>query len=117
MPRPGYDAVLLVTGFPSVYARRMIEHTLNAEPRTLIYVLARPPADDENPTEEAEAALYRPETAFEHLPPDQQNRIVFMDGDPAAMDLGLSGAEFRQLTSEVERIHHIAHTNHVDVDR
>jgi thioester reductase-like protein len=125
MPRPGYDAVLLVTGFPSLYARRMIEHTLDAEPRALIYVLTPPKkAADESATEEPATASERPVTAserplaaFGHLPADQQDRIIFIEGEPAAMDLGLSGAEFRQLTSEVERIHHVAHVNHVDADR
>jgi thioester reductase-like protein len=117
MPRPGYDAVLLVTGFPSLYARRMIEHTLGAEPRALIYVLAPSPAPSEGAPEATIASVERPGAVFEHLPADQQDRIVFIEGDATAMDLGLSGAEFRQLTGEVERIHHLAHVNHVDVDR
>jgi thioester reductase-like protein len=101
MPRPGYDAVLLVTGYPSLYARRMIEHILTEEPRSLVYALAPPEGD-------------RPELS---VPDDQRRRVVFMEGDAAAMDLGLSGAEFRQLTREVDRIHHVAHVSYVGVDR
>jgi nucleoside-diphosphate-sugar epimerase len=117
MPRPGYDAVLLITGFPSLHARRLIEHILQAEPHALLYVLAPPPAAAEGTAEEVIATPHRPSAAFEHLPVDQQDRIVFIEGDPSAIDLGLSGAEFRQLTSEVERIHHLAHVNHVAADR
>ena len=117
MPRPGYDAVLLVTGFPSVYSRRMIEHVLETEPRTLIYVLSPAEADDKSAAEEFIPAPDRPRAAFEHLPADQQDRIVFIEGDPSAMDLGLSGAEFRALTGEIDCIHHIAHVNHIDADR
>ena len=43
MPRPGYEAVLLVTGFPSLYARTMVAHILAAEPRSLVYAVV--PAD------------------------------------------------------------------------
>jgi thioester reductase-like protein len=33
------------------------------------------------------------------------------------MDLGLSGAEYRQLTREVDLIHHVAHASYVGVER
>lgn len=117
MPRLGYDAVLLITGFPSLYARRMIEHILHAEPRALLYVLAPPKPSDDRAPEAVIALPHRPSAAFEHLPADQQERIVFIEGDPSAMDLGLSGAEFRQLTSEIDRIHHLAHVGHLGADR
>jgi nucleoside-diphosphate-sugar epimerase len=35
--------------------------------------------------------------------------VALIEGDPAAMDLGLSGAEFRTLTREVDHVHHMAH--------
>ena len=42
MPRPGYDDVVLVTGFPSLYARKMVEEVLGAEPRSLVYTVVMP---------------------------------------------------------------------------
>ena len=108
MPRPGYDSVLLVTGYPSLHARRMIEQIITTEPRSLVYTLKSPET---------------PETALDPAPPElqlsaeQRARVVFLEGTPHAMDLGLSGAEFRQLTREVDRIHHLAHVGSSAVDR
>ena len=105
MPRPGYDSVLLVTGYPSLHARRMIEQIVTTEPRALVYALA--------PAETADEA--RPPEL--QLSAEQHARVVFIEGSPHAMDLGLSGAEFRQLTREVDRIHHLAHVGTSAVDR
>ena len=105
MPRPGYDSVLLVTGYPSLHARRMIEQIITTEPRALVYALAPP----ETPEEAAPPELL--------LTPEQHARVVFIEGTPHAMDLGLSGAEFRTLTREVDRIHHLAHVGTSAVDR
>jgi nucleoside-diphosphate-sugar epimerase len=105
MSRPGYDAVLLVTGFPSLYARRMVRHVLSAEPGALVYVVV--------PGEHAARA----QAEREALDAGQRDRLVLVEGDPRAMDLGLSGAEFRQLTREVDRIHHLAHVAAGSVDR
>lgn len=104
MSRPGYEDVVLVTGFPSLYARKMVEQILSAEPRALVYavVLAR--------------FLDAARAEIDALPPEQQERVVVLEGDAAAMDLGLSGAEFRQITREVDRIHHVAHASYVGVD-
>src|SRR6188474_1190973 len=99
MPRPGYDDVVLVTGFPSLYARKMVEHVLASEPRALVYVVVL--------AKFAAAA----ESEIEALPEASRARVVVLEGDAAAMDLGLSGAEFRQLTREVDRIHHMAHAS------
>jgi nucleoside-diphosphate-sugar epimerase len=97
MPRPGYDAVLLVTGFPSLYARKMVGHILTAEPRALLYAVV--PA----------ARAARAQAELDSLPAAERERVILIEGDASSMDLGLSGAEFRQLTREVERIHHLAH--------
>ena len=105
MPRPGYDAVLLVTGFPSLYARKMVRHLLAAEPDALVYAVV---AADQADLAEAE---------HESLDAPLRARLVLVAGDAAAMDLGLSGAEFRQLTREVDRIHHLAHIAAGSVDR
>src|SRR5512132_2497018 len=110
MPRAGYDTVLLVTGYPSLHARRMIEQIITTEPRSLVYVLVPPPPP---PAEPAEVPAGSPEL---QLSAEQQARVVFIEGSAHAMDLGLSGAEFRQLTREVDRIQHLAHVGSSAVD-
>ena len=47
MPRPGYEDVVLVTGFPSLYARKMVEQILSAEPRALVYLVVLPKFEHE----------------------------------------------------------------------
>jgi thioester reductase-like protein len=111
MPRPGYDSVLLVTGYPSLHARRMVEQIITAEPRSLVYVLVPPPPAKDEP---AEPPAEPPEL---ELSAEQRARVVFLEGSPHAMDLGLSGAEFRQITREVDRVHHLAHVASSSVDR
>jgi nucleoside-diphosphate-sugar epimerase len=105
MPRPGSDAVLLVTGFPALDARRMVQHILAEEPRALVYAVV--------PADRAERARAEREA----LPPADAERLVLLEGDPEAMDLGLSGAEFRQLARELDRIHHLSHLSAGGVDR
>jgi thioester reductase-like protein len=105
MPHQGYDEVALVTGFPSFAARKMVEQVLEAEPRTLLYLVVRSKF-------EREAKEH-----IEQLPKQQRDRVAMLDGDAAAMDLGLSGAEFRKLAGEIDRIHHVAQVTYLGVDR
>ncbi len=111
MPRPGYDSVLLVTGYPSLHARRMVEQIITAEPGSLVYVLVPPPPSKDEPSD---APAEAPELELSAL---QRERVVFLEGSPHAMDLGLSGAEFRRITREVDRVHHLAHVGSSSVDR
>ena len=83
--------VVLVTGYPSFRARKMVDHLLAAEPTALLYLIVR-----EKFAAEAQAAL-------DQLPRADRERVVVIEGDAAAMDLGLSGKEYRELASRVER--------------
>ena len=74
---------MLVTGFPSFYARKMVEHILATEARTLVHVVVLAKFLDE-----ARAEL-------DAMPADRRARVVVLEGDCAGMDLGLSGAEYR----------------------
>jgi thioester reductase-like protein len=105
MARRGYDEVVLLTGFPSFAARRMCAELVAAEPRTLVHAVVHDKL-------EREAKL-----AWEALPAEAQARVVLTPGDAAAMDLGLSGAEWRELTSTVDRVHHMAHVTYLGADR
>jgi thioester reductase-like protein len=55
--------------------------------------------------------------AIAALPSEQQKRVSLIEGDAAAMDLGLSGAEFRELAGEVDYIHHCAAVSYPGIDR
>jgi len=103
--RTGYDEVVLLTGFPSFRARRMCEELLAAPGRTLVHAVVHGKLEDD-----ARAAL-------DAMPLEARRRVEITLGDAAAMDLGLSGAEFRSLTSEVDRIHHCVQVNYLGADR
>ncbi len=96
MSRRGYDEVVLVTGFPTFRAKKMLEHLVAVEPKALVYATVRQKFE-----KEAKAAL-------DALPKSQRERVVPIAGDAAAMDLGLSGKEYRELASQIDRIHHVA---------
>jgi thioester reductase-like protein len=105
MNEPGLDTVHLVTGFPYFRARKVVEHLLRIEPRALIYVVVAP--------EQARSA----EQTCANLEPAERERVVQLEGDVSAIDMGLSGPEHRQLAGRVQRIHHAAQVTHVGADR
>jgi nucleoside-diphosphate-sugar epimerase len=105
MARPGYSDVILLTGFPSFVARKLAVHLLEQEPNALLYAVVRPKL-----AREAELAV-------SSWPGSSRSRFVMIEGDAAAMDLGLSGAEFRAITSEIDRIHHAAQMTYLGIDR
>ena len=105
VPRPSYDEVVLLTGLPSFAARTTCEEIVRSSPKTLVFALIVPKF-------EAEARDF-----LDALPMEQRSRVQLVEGDAAAMDLGLSGAELKQLASEVDRIHHIAGVSYLGVDR
>jgi thioester reductase-like protein len=109
MPRPGCEEVVLLTGFPSFQARRLLEE------------LVRPDRGDRGSSFVHAVVqakfLDRARDDLEALPLEQRARVNLIEGDAAAMDLGLSGRELRALSSEVDRIHHAAHVSYLGVDR
>jgi thioester reductase-like protein len=110
MARAGYDEVVLLTGFPSFGAKKMCEELLRpvpdgADKRVLVHAIVRAKF-----AAEARAVL-------DELPLEQRSRVQLVEGDAAAMDLGLSGAEFRSLAKEIDRIHHCASVSYLGVDR
>src|SRR5260221_1463927 len=104
MARKGYDEVVLLTGFPSFGARKMCEELVRSD-RTLVHAVVR--------TKFAGEAR----EALDELPLEARSRVNLIDGDAASMDLGLSGAEFKQLAREIDRIHHCAEVSYLAVDR
>ena len=87
---------LLVTGFPGFHARKLVLHLLEVEPDAEIVLLCR--------------AIER-ERSAEHLArlePAQRARVRELTGDPAALDFGVSGAEYLALAESVQRVYHFA---------
>ncbi|WP_394827012.1 SDR family oxidoreductase [Pendulispora albinea] len=103
MSRPGFDEVVLLTGYPSFSARKICEEIL-LSPKTLVHAVVRSKS-----TADAMAAL-------DTLPLDQRRRVNLLEGDAAAMDLGLSGKELGTIVKEVDRIHHAAEVSYLGVD-
>jgi thioester reductase-like protein len=105
MPRSGYDEVVLLTGFPSFPARKMCDELVRGEGRTLVHAVVR------------RQALAEAEGALDALPLEQRRRVNLIEGDAAAMDFGLSGAELAKLTPEIDCIHHMAQVSYLGADR
>ena len=55
--------------------------------------------------------------ALDELTLDQRARVNLIEGDAAAMDLGLSGQELRSLAGEIDRIHHMAQVSYLGADK
>jgi thioester reductase-like protein len=86
----------LVLGFPGFHARKLAFHLLEAEP-SLCLVLLRSAADAE-----------RSADLLAQLDGATRARVSELEGEPAALDFGLSGAEYLKLASSVQRIFHFA---------
>jgi thioester reductase-like protein len=98
------DDVVLLTGFPSLLARTVCAELVQSDPRTRVHAVVRPKFAKE-------ASVF-----LEDLAPDQRRRVNIVEGDCAAIDFGLSGAEFKALANDVTRIHHCAQVSHLAVD-
>lgn len=96
--------VVLITGFPSLGPRRMLEHILATEPDTEIVLVV------------LERRLAAAAEIVEGLGRERA-RISILEGDVAALDLGLSGPEYCALADRVTRVHHMASVSFVGVDR
>jgi thioester reductase-like protein len=98
------DEVVLITGYPRLGARKLLERILASEPETHLVMLVLPKLVDQ--AQQFLAGLG-----------EAAARVELLEGDAAAMDLGLSGAEYRELASRLTRIHHVAQVSYVGVDR
>ena len=87
--------VTLVTGFPNSKAKHLVSCLLESGPGELRVVVS--PRDSASAERFAEA-----------LPPALATRFRWYVGEPWAIDMGLSGAEYRELRAAVTCIHHAA---------
>jgi len=87
---------ILVTGFPGFHARKLVLHLLEVEPEVELVLLLR--ESDSERSAEYLSALTSPSRA----------RVHELPSDPAALDFGLSGAEYLKLAARVQRVYHFA---------
>jgi thioester reductase-like protein len=99
------DDVVLVTGFPSLLARAVCAEIVRTDPRARVFAISRSKS-----TSEARSHI-------DELPVEQGKRICIVEGDAAAIDLGLSGAEWKTLARAVTRIHHCAQVTYLGAER
>lgn len=100
----------LITGFPGFIARRLVRKLLFADDALRITVLVEP--------SQQKNALVAKE-ALENATIDLGlgDRLETVVGDVTAIDVGLSGAEFRALTQSVTEIYHLAAAHTMDAQR
>ncbi|MFH1130406.1 MAG: SDR family oxidoreductase [Pseudomonadota bacterium] len=94
--KSGGDDTVLVTGFPSFTAKRMILKLLEAKATKRVFILVQH-------NQSAEATEFGTT-----LPSEQRRKLNVFVGDVTNMDLGLSGKEYQRLVSELTHIHHMA---------
>ncbi len=96
---------ILLTGFPSFVARRLLDVILREEPQSFVRLLVRPDYVDEA------------ERRIEEYTKKQQDRVQILAGDVVAMDLGLSGTEYLEVIANVTDVYHVASIWWLGVDR
>ncbi len=95
---------ILITGFPSFTARKLVETILTHEDDATLRLLVRPDFIDD-----ADRKLHQMEAP--------RDRIQLLSGDVVALDLGLSGREYLELIANVTDIYHIASIWYLGVER
>lgn len=97
--------VALVTGFPTSFlAARVVQKLLHEERALSLRLVVQ------------ERWMERAKTQLAQLSSSDRARVQILEGDAAAMDLGLSGREFVELAREVDVIHHCAAITYLGVE-
>lgn len=99
------EEVVLLTGYPSMLARTVCAEVVRSDARAQVHAVVRAKF-----AAEARAALGE-------LQAGERKRVTIVEGDAAAIDFGLSGAELRDLLRDVTHIHHCAQVTYLGVDR
>jgi len=100
------ERVVLVTGFPTTFlATRVVQKLLMSSDDVRIRCVVQ------------EKSMSRAEEILDGFRKADSARVTLLEGDIAAMDLGLSGLEFNRLAAEVEVVHHCAAITYLGVDR
>lgn len=101
-----HPKVALITGVPSSFlATRVAAQLLEGERQMQLRCVVR------------EKSMTEARAFVSSLPAHARPRVSLIEGDSAAMDLGLSGAEYGALSEEVELIHHCAAVTYLGATR
>ena len=105
------NRTVLLTGFPGFIARRLLRKLLMADDAVRIVALVQ-----QSELERARNELSR---MGAHGTGDLSavERVELTIGDITAMDIGLSGEEFRRITEEVSEIYHLAAVHSLAAER
>ncbi len=95
---------ILLTGFPTFVARKLLETIIEREPEAIVRLIVRPDYIDSA------------DRTLTDMNADRSN-IILLSGDVAAIDLGLSGREYLEVVANVTDIYHIASIWFLGVDR
>ncbi|HEY8429427.1 MAG TPA: SDR family oxidoreductase [Sandaracinaceae bacterium] len=99
------EKVALVTGFPTSFLSvRVVQKLLAEEPSLSLRLVVQ------------ERSMERARAQLAQLSAADRARVRILEGDAAAMDLGLSGREFVELAREVDFIHHCAAITYLGVE-
>jgi thioester reductase-like protein len=96
------SSATLVLGLPSPSARQFVQHLLGASPGKVLALVRE--------RDGAELEAWRATLA-------ESERLELVSGDPGAIDLGLSGVEYRRLCEQVSHIHHLAQVTDLSATR
>jgi len=103
--------VVLVTGFPGFIGRRVVHKLFAVDDTVEVLCLVEP-------RQTALAQRAKNELILEHTRDlGLEGRLRIVEGDITAMDVGLSGSEYRDVTGRVTEIHHLAAIRALDADR
>lgn len=92
-----HPRVALVTGFPDrLLAVRVVQELLSLDHVLRVRCIVR------------ESQIEAANLVLSAWPTQQRERVRLLVGDSAGLDLGLSGAEFKELAKETKLIHHCA---------
>jgi thioester reductase-like protein len=94
---------ILVTGFPSFMARRLVQTILAHEPDATLRLLVRPDYVDVATRKLVEMGADR-------------ERVRLLAGDVVSLDLGLGGGEYLELIESVTDVYHVASIWYLGVD-
>jgi len=99
------DDVVLLTGYPGMLARAVCREVLRSDPLARVHAVVRGKFLDD-----ARALL-------DELSEPDRARVHVIEGDAAAIDMGLSGLEYGSLAREVTRVHHCVQVTNPGADR
>jgi len=89
--------IAFITGLPHFFTYKLLERMLDDDFFIKIYILVR---------EEHTKKIYK--YINKHLNASKGSRIRLLEGNVAAVDLGLSGKEYSMVTKETTHIYHMA---------